>query len=63
LAAYSLAVEGRDVVEDLVDEPHGVDVARQNRPLGVTHQVAVLVHGLGEESGGEEIREHHVAGG
>ena len=52
----------RDVVEDLVDETHRVDVARANRRAGIRGQVALRVHLLREAARGGEVGEDDVAG-
>ncbi len=55
-----LPVQGRDVVEDLVHQPHGVELAGHHRPLGMGGGVTHQVHGAGQLAGGPEIGEDHV---
>ena len=46
--AHPLAVSSENHVEHLVDEPHGVDLARLDRLLGMGFQIAVPVHPVGK---------------
>ena len=62
LGAVLLAVHPDEIVHDLVDQAHRVDLARLDRPLGIVHQIALLVHLLGEHAGGAEVGEDDVAG-
>jgi hypothetical protein len=59
---HLLPVLSDDEVEDLVDQPHRVDLARLDRLLREAHQVAPVVHLLREHPRGVEVGEDDVAG-
>ncbi len=57
----ALAVEAGHVVEDLVDEGHGVEAARLDRALGKEGRVDGFVDAAREGPRGSEVRQYHVA--
>ena len=54
------AVGPHDEVENLVNEAHGVDLARRDGLLREVDHVAPLVNPLGEDTGGVEVGEEDV---
>ena len=55
------AVDLHGVVEDLVDQPHGVEFGRVNDSIGIALGVASVVHLSGEAPRGGEVRDDDVA--
>ena len=56
-----LAVAVDHDVQNLVDQPHRVNLGRRDGQLRMASRVALLVHALGEHARGMKIGEHHAA--
>ena len=61
LRVYGPAVNLHGMMEDLVDQPHRVQLGGVNHPIGIALLVAALVHLAGEAPGRGEVREDDVA--
>ena len=56
-------VDLHGVVEDLVDQPHGVELGGVDDSIGMALRVAAVVHPAGEEPCRGEVRDDDVAAG
>src|SRR6202022_2005886 len=61
LGVFLLAIQAGHVMQDLIDQAHGVDLSRLHGLFRKAHQIALVVYFLSEQAGGMEICENHIA--